>query len=105
MQRNMTIQGNPYEFYAEYPDAGDKEPVFLPGGIKVVTFTLVPAGGESSKIQATTDPESMVLSGTATWVDHPDGAVTEAKQGKVEAVSAIRVVVVSGSATLSLRAS
>lgn len=105
MQRNMSIEGNPYEFYAEYEGEGEQEPLFLPGGIKLAAFTLVPADGGSSKLQATTAPESQINNGTAVWVDHPDGAVSSTLQGKVEAVTAIRVVVASGTATISVRAS
>lgn len=105
MQRNGSIDGCPYEFYAEYDTVATQDAILIPGGIKLATFTLEPLGGGSSKLQATTAPESQINDGTAVWVDHPDGAVSSTLQGKVEAVTAIRVVVASGTASLSIRAS
>lgn len=91
------------EFSASYTVAGAQEHVLIPGGVGVVTFTIVPDGG-TSKVQATTDPEDKIVNGTATWVDHPDGAVGTTLQDGLDPVSALRVFVVSGSAAFSVRA-
>lgn len=103
MVQNHAIFGAPFEFSKEYVDVGDQTPVQIPGGVHSIVFTLTPAAG-TSKIQSSTSTEAELLAGTATWEDHPDGAVGNQLQDVMAPVSAVRVVIVAGTAKLSMRA-
>lgn len=100
---NYTDYGVICEYVKEYSTTGEQPLVFIPGNVDQLSVTLVPTGG-TSKLQASTDSFEDIKAGTITWVDHPAGAVATVLQDSCGAVSAIRVVVVSGTAKLTIRA-
>lgn len=79
-------------------------PVLIPDNVKVVSTTLEVNTGEG-KLQATTNKVANVESDTdVVWVDWDAGSVTVTTQDACSPVTAIRMVNVSGTTRLMMRA-
>ncbi len=83
--------------YEETGVTGNGNSMLTPSKQNSVSVTVEPSGG-SAKVQATTNPLADVEADTATWVDWDEGEVTEATQGVCQPCTAVRVVVISGTA-------
>ncbi len=83
--------------YKETGVTGNGDSMLTPSKQNSVSVTVEPSGG-SAKVQATTNPLADVEADTATWVDWSAGEVTEVTQGVCKPCTAVRVVVVSGTA-------
>jgi len=83
-------------------DAGNSKPILIPGGISVLTLTLIVTSG-SGKVQYSTSGAAAVDAGTAIWRDWPAGAVAVTTEDSLlSPVTAVRVACVSGAQTLEV---
>lgn len=87
--------------------AGNGKAIIIPDGVNTVAVTVVPSGGASAKVQATTDLINLVEqeSASVVWVDWDAGLVSANTQDYCVPVTAIRLVQSgAGASTLSVRA-
>lgn len=100
---NYTDYGVICEYSKEYLTTGEQPLIFIPGNVDQMFLTFTPIEG-TGKLQTTTDTYEDIKAGNIVWVDHPQGVVGTILQDSCGGVSAIRVVVVTGTAKLSIRA-
>lgn len=91
-------------FYASYTSGNAQDPVIInypqPGMTVGVQLTISSGNG---KVQATLDPVSMVINGTATYVDWPAGAVAATTQDGFEIIpTALRCYRALGTVNMSV---
>jgi hypothetical protein len=102
------IRGEQYEFSweakIELSSVGNSSWHAIPKGIKSVAFTISPNPTGSGKVQITTDTIVDIENDIALAVDWPSGTVSEVVQDACVAVTAFRLVNVSGDMKLTARA-
>jgi hypothetical protein len=79
--------------------------VKLPGDCARIALTLTPGSSGTGYVETTTDSEAMVDAGTAAGVAWPYGTVAAVTADVLEPVTALRLVAVANSVTLTGRAS
>jgi len=94
-----------FEYSESLAAAGDSKSVLIPDDVKSIAVTAQGADGATATIHTTTDPVSVVKSGTGvTWIAWSFGAVTTAIGAIFAPVTAIKMVQANaGTSKITLR--
>ena len=99
------IDAQGFEYEETLSSAVNGAAVIIPDSVKNISVTLVITGGGSGKMQSTTNKLADVISDTGVvWVDWDAGVIAATAQDAMLPATAIRMVNVSGTTRVLIRA-
>ena len=100
----LTLQTQTVSQFEKAGITGTTLPIMIPGDCSIITVALVNVLEGSAKIQASISSYNEVVDGDGIWTDWDYGTVSSTTQAFCMPPTALRVVVSSGSWTVSMRA-